>query len=144
MRRNAKQITILLVEDDEIDRMAFHRAFAKRGIQNKIEVAYDGSMALDILMGTEESPPLMRPYILILDTTLPRMDGFELLARLRSEPSLKDTVVFVLATSDVYRDVAEAYGRNVAGYLVKPTTPEEYSACTMLFEAYLMSVVLPT
>ncbi len=143
MAYDPSRVQILLVEDDDIDRMAFERAFTRQGIPNKIVYADDGSSALEIMLGNGEQPPLSRPFIVVLDTTLPRMDGFEFLRRVRENEHLRKTVVFVLATSGVYDDVARAYGQLVAGYLVKPTSPDAFRAFAVLFERFLNSVVLP-
>jgi CheY-like chemotaxis protein len=61
----------------------------------------------------------MRPYLILLDLNMPRMNGIEFLAELRSDPQLRSSIVFVLTTSNAEEDKVESYGYNVAGYIVK-------------------------
>ena len=143
MAYDPSRVQFLVIEDDDIDRMAFERAFRRQGLSNTIIFADDGASALEILQGDGERPPLAKPYIVVLDTSLPRMDGFEFLRRIRGSEGLRQTVVFVLATSGVYADVARAYESLVAGYLVKPNSPDAFKACMTLFERFLETVRLP-
>ena len=108
---------ILLVDDDQIDVMNVRRAFERGKIDNPLFHAYDGLAALEMLRdGTV--PPERR--LVLLDLNMPRMNGIEFLRELRADPELRSTSVVVLTTSDEERDRLEAYGFNVAGYLVKP------------------------
>lgn len=114
-----KAVTILLVDDDEVDVKSLKRAFRKMGIANPVAEARNGIEALAILRGQGPQPSLPRPYIILLDLNMPRMNGFEFLAELRSDPALRDSVVFVFSTSKDEQDVLEAYRYNVAGYMTK-------------------------
>ena len=115
-----KKISILLVEDDEVDVMNVQRAFDKAGFGTTLHVASDGVEALEMLRGNRKENLDPFPQILLLDLNLPRMNGIELLREMRSDPRLRRMVVIVLSTSDDARDVFAAYELNVAGYLVKP------------------------
>jgi CheY-like chemotaxis protein len=108
---------ILLVDDDEIDVMNVRRAFEKGKIENPLFHAGDGLVALDMLRNG--TMPAERRLVL-LDLNMPRMNGLEFLRELRADPELASTAVVMLTTSDEERDRVEAYGANVAGYLVKP------------------------
>ena len=79
-------VKIVLVEDDELDAEAVERAFRKQKIANPVIRAKDGVEALELLRGTDARPPLRRPYLVLLDLNLPRMDGIEFLNSLRSDP----------------------------------------------------------
>jgi len=116
-----KGLEILLVEDDEIDRMAVRRAFKDLGVSPTIVEARDGEEALAILQLRSETAPPISPYLILLDINMPRMTGHEFMAALRSsdDPTVANAVVFVLSTSSAERDIEQAYARNVAGYLVK-------------------------
>lgn len=109
--------SILLVDDDEIDVQNVQRAFTKANIRNPLYHAGDGLEALELLRGG--TLPRAR-LLLLLDINMPRMNGIELLRELRKDPALRATSVVMLTTSDEERDRVEAYGLNVAGYLVKP------------------------
>jgi CheY-like chemotaxis protein len=112
-------LNILLVEDDAVDVMNVKRAFAKNHITNPLFVAGDGLEALRKLRSGEI--PRDRRMVL-LDLSLPRMNGIEFLVELRKDPQLASIPVVVLTTSTDDRDRFDAYQLNVAGYLLKPVT----------------------
>lgn len=139
-----KPVHFLVVDDDEICIMAIKRAMKKRGIVNPVSTAYNGIQALEVLRNSvEDGLPLPR-YVLLLDLSMPRMGGLELLAELRADPSLKKLVVFVLTTSDSPRDIAAAYEKNIAGYIVKEDLHETLDTALSMLERYSKLVVLPS
>lgn len=137
-------VTVLLVDDDDVDVKAVRRAFRKAKIANPMQVARDGVEALAILRGLEGHTALARPYIIILDLNMPRMDGREFLTELRKDPNLHDAVVFVLTTSQADEDRAASYDKNVAGYIVKSDVGEGFLNVTNLLDCYWRVVLLPT
>ncbi|MBF0369363.1 MAG: response regulator [Magnetococcales bacterium] len=111
---------ILLVEDDPAAvRIAMH-AFSKSGVDKKrITVAKDGQKALDYLFAAESAGnPL--PRLVLLDLKLPKIDGLEVLKRIREEKSTRDTPVIILTNSDEERDVVRGYDLGANSYLRKP------------------------
>src|SRR5690606_24646767 len=90
------EVTVLLVDDDDVDVEAVRRAFRKAKIANPVEVARDGLEALKMLRGGSPGRAVSKPYIIILDLNMPRMDGIEFLNELRTDPEHHDAVVFVL------------------------------------------------
>lgn len=118
-RTEERILNILLVEDDAVDVMNVKRAFTKNHITNPLFVAGDGLEALRILRG--DMIPRDRRMVL-LDLSLPRMNGIEFLGELRKDPQLSSIPVVVLTTSTDERDRFAAYNLNVAGYLLKPVT----------------------
>lgn len=104
---------ILLADDDRVDTKAFQRALAKFGEAPPITLARDGVEAWELLDGG------LRPALIVLDINMPRMNGLELLRRIRDEKTLRDTPVFVLTTSDDDCDRLDALQLRVAGYIVK-------------------------
>ena len=138
-----REVQVLLVEDDEVDRMAVRRAFAANRIANRIVEARNGREALDILRGTGGAEPLKRPYVILLDLNMPVMNGLEFLAELRADPALRDATVFVLTTSRSQTDIAEGYRRNVAGYMIKSNVGDSFMEAVKLIEAYWRVVELP-
>lgn len=139
----SQEIVILMVDDDEIDVKAAKRAFHKAGIANPVLVARDGWEALEVVRGGHEHPPLPRPYLILLDITMPRMNGLELLAELRADEDLRDAVVFILTTSAADQDLVEAYRLNVAGYMSKSNVAGDLLAKAELIDRYLNAVELP-
>lgn len=119
-----KLVNILLVEDDLVDVMNVKRAFAKNNIKNELFVAGNGVEALEML--NDMIVPL--PRIIILDINMPKMNGIEFLKNLRETESLKNISVFVMTTSNEDSDKIDAYNLNVAGYILKPLSFENFIA----------------
>ena len=118
---------ILLVEDDLVDVKFFKHSSKLNRINNEIRVARDGLDALEILTTEDEQNRISKPYIIILDLNMPRMDGHEFLRHLRNDKKLKDAVVFIFTTSDNHYDLSEAYDMNIAGYFLKSGQPSDVS-----------------
>lgn len=135
-----KTVNVLLVEDNEVDVEAVRRGFQRQRIANPIVVAQDGVVGLAMLRGGE----VKRPYIILLDINMPRMNGIEFLRELRNDESLNDSVVFVLTTSDADEDKFAAYGLNVAGYILKSEVGEEFVNLTSMLDNYWRVVELPS
>ena len=136
-------VTILMIEDDELDAETIDRAFKKERIGNPIHVARDGIAALDKLRGSNGSAPMPRPYMILLDLNLPRMNGIEFLAELRSDETLQDSIVFVLTSSDDDRDKLAAYEQHVAGYVVKSKAGEDFINLIGMLDHYWRIVEFP-
>jgi CheY-like chemotaxis protein len=131
-----KPVQILLVEDDDVDVMAVQRAFRDRRLLNPITVAKDGIEALEIMRGTDGRPAMPRPFVVLLDLKMPRMDGLELLKEIRADESLQDMIVFVLTTSKHDEDIAAAYRQQVAGYILKSNAGADFMKLVDLLDAY--------
>lgn len=106
---------ILLADDDQIDTKAFLRALRKLGDSREVTVARDGVEAWELLQGESG----LRPGIIVLDINMPRMNGLELLRRIREHDRLQDVPVFVLTTSGADNDRLDAMHLRVSGYIVK-------------------------
>lgn len=140
---DGSDVTVLLVEDDEIDRKVVHRTFAKRKIANSIVDARDGVEALEIIRGKNGDGPLPRPYLVLLDLNMPRKNGMEFLQEIRKDDRLKDLVVFVLTTSCGEQDRSRAYQLNVAGYMIKTDAGAELVKTVEMLEHYWRVVEFP-
>ncbi len=138
-----KAVQILLVEDDLIDEKAFLRAIEKLRISNPVTVARDGLEAWDILKGVNGKPPLSRPNLLVLDINMPRMNGLELLEKIRDDADLHDSIVFMLTTSNDDEDKIEAFHLNVAGYLLKSDVGNSFIKAVELMDNYWRLVEFP-
>ena len=138
-----KTVNFLLVEDDEIDAKAFTRAVSKLRIGNPIVRARDGVEAWDILKGNNGREALPRPYLIVLDINMPRMNGLELLQKIREDQELHDSIVFVLTTSDDDRDKFDAYNLNVAGYMLKSDMGNSFMRAVELVDNYWRVVEFP-
>ncbi|MFK7737476.1 MAG: response regulator [Pirellulaceae bacterium] len=136
-------VAVLLVEDDDIDAESVARAFKKQRIANPITRAHNGLQALEILRGSENHPKLSRPYLILLDLNMPKMSGLEFLEEVRNDASLRDSIVFVLTTSDADRDKLMAYEKNVAGYIVKSRVGEDFVNLVNVIDHYWRYVEFP-
>lgn len=142
-QRPPKTVSILLVEDDKIDQKALQRSFKKLRISNPLVIANDGVEAWDILTSAEDSVELKRPFMIILDINMPRMNGIELLRKIRAHETLKDAIVFVLTTSNDEKDKFEAFNCNVAGYMLKTDMDNSFLEAVTLVDNYWRVVEFP-
>lgn len=129
-----KALTILLVEDDAVDVMNVKRAFKKNNISNNLLIAGNGVEALEILRN--ENPPYEIPKVILLDLNMPKMGGIEFLKILRNDPKLSKISVFVMTTSNEESDKVEAYNLNVAGYILKPLSMEQFIAAVSTLKGF--------
>ena len=136
-------VHILLVEDDEIDAEAVVRAFQRQKIANPLTIVQDGIEALNVLRGEGGHKRLSSPYIILLDINLPRMNGIEFLQTLRDDPKLKQSIVFMLTTSNRDEDKLAAYDRQIAGYLLKSRTGTDFADLIALLTFYEQIVEFP-
>jgi CheY-like chemotaxis protein len=134
---DGKAVNILLVEDDEIDVRAFLRTFEQLKIANPVTVAKDG------VEGWEKLKSLPRPYLIVMDINMPRMNGLELLKKIRDSQEFRDSIVFVLTTSTDEQDKFDAYNLNVAGYMIKSDMGTSFNRAISMVENYWKVVELP-
>lgn len=134
-----KEITVFLIDDDDVDVMGVKRAFKKAKILNPIVVAKDGVDALEQLRAGK----VTKPYLVLLDLNMPRMGGLEFLDEVRKDSKLKDSIIFVLTTSKAEQDKCAAYQRNIAGYIVKENVGEEFLDAVSLLDMYWKIVEFP-
>ena len=139
----AHAIQILLVEDDDGDARAVERTFVKARIANPIVRAIDGVEALDLMKGTNGRARLRRPYLLLVDLNMPRMDGIQLVTAIREDPALHDTIIFMLTTSNRAEDKQAAYSLNVTGYILKEKAGEDFLKLFSLVDTYWRIVEMP-
>ena len=138
-----KAVSILLIEDDDIDAEAIKRAFKKQEVKARIIRASDGLEALDCLRGKHDIKQLGKAYIILLDINMPRMNGHEFLKEIRKDQVLHGCIVFVLTTSDANDDISQAYDQNVAGYIIKSRAGEDFANLAGLIDRYWRYVELP-
>jgi two-component system response regulator len=114
---------ILLVEDNADDEALTLRALRKNNIGNRVVVVRDGAEALDFLFCTgayAERDPHDKPQVILLDLKLPKVDGMEVLRRIRAEPSTRTLPVVILTSSKEEQDVINSYMIGVNSYVRKP------------------------
>lgn len=121
---------ILLVEDNPDDEALTLRAFTKNHITNPVLVARDGVEALDYLFGTGSHAGrdlALMPAVILLDLKLPRIDGLEVLRRIRADARTKWVPVVILTTSREQQDIYEGYNLGANSYIRKPVDFEKFS-----------------
>ena len=125
------EVEILLVEDNQDDLDMTLRALRKANLTNHIQAVRDGAEAVDFIFcqgafaGRKfESPP----KVILLDLKLPKIDGMDVLKRIKSDPRTKMIPVVVLTSSKEQKDVIESYNLGVNSYMVKPVNFEQFAA----------------
>lgn len=135
--------TILVVEDNPDDELLTLRALRMQLAAHEIVVARDGAEALDYLLcrgahaGREPADP---PQVMLLDLRLPKVDGLQVLRRVRSEPGLRRLPVVVLTSSDEERDVVESYELGANSYVRKPVVFGEFMDAVGRLGVYWMLI----
>ncbi len=117
------KVELLLVEDNPNDVELTLHALKKSHLTNKIQVVRDGEEALNFLFGDKDKGSGGRvnsPRVILLDLKLPKVDGMEVLKRLKNDPTTKSIPVVVLTSSNEERDILETYALGVNSYIVKP------------------------
>jgi CheY-like chemotaxis protein len=138
-----RALTLLLVEDDDVASESVVRNLRKHSVDWPIVVAEDGRVALEILRGQHEQKKIAKPYLILLDLNMPRMNGFEFLQAARLDPQLRESVIFILTTSSSDTDRARAYQESVAGYMVKSSVGPQFSKLARLLIEYRSSISPP-
>ncbi len=122
---------ILLVEDNPDDEALTLRALQKNAVQNEVVVARDGVEALDYLFGTGSHAGRdlsVQPQVILLDLKLPRIDGLEVLEKIRADERTRMLAVVVLTSSKQEEDIARSYARGANSYVRKPVDFTEFIA----------------
>jgi two-component system, response regulator len=130
---------ILLVEDNPDDELLTLRALKKTGVRNEVVVAHDGVEALDYLFASGPHAGRDRavmPQLILLDLKLPRMDGLEVLRRLRSDERTRLLPVVILTSSKEQRDMLDGYGLGANSYVRKPVDFEQFVGAVELLRRY--------
>jgi two-component system response regulator len=128
---------ILLVEDNPDDVVLTMRALQSHNITNDVVVAHDGVEALHHLFGVEGDPaPDELPMVVLLDLKLPKIDGLEVLQRVRSDPRTRLLPVVILTSSDEERDVIKGYSLGANSYVRKPVDFVEFSHAVLQLGLY--------
>ena len=123
---------ILLVEDDPDHELLTIRALKKSHIANTVTVARDGEEAINLLFGDKP----FRPQVILLDLKLPKIDGLEVLRRIRADESTCTLPVVVLTSSDEERDLVRSYQLGVNSYIRKPVNFNEFAEATRQLGMY--------
>jgi CheY-like chemotaxis protein len=140
-----RPIEILLVENNPVDVRLIRETFKEARVSNNISVAIDGQAAMDILFRRGVYVDTPKPDLIILDLSLPKKDGREVLEDIKGDDELKAVPVIVLSTSDYDKDIVSAYIHHASCYIVKPLEFDEFAeAMKSLRDFWLFFVRFPT
>jgi two-component system response regulator len=137
--RHGRPVEVLIVEDSPEDLELLLRALKKANLGNRIEVARDGAEALEFIFG--EGAYAGRalddgPKVILLDLKLPKVDGLEVLKRIRSDSRTRTIPIVVLTSSKEQSDIVESYRLGVNSYVVKPVSFEQFAGAVQQLGLY--------
>jgi CheY-like chemotaxis protein len=139
---NMAPIQILLVEDNPGDVVLMLEALKAAKVHNQINVVGDGAEAMDFLLRKGKHAQATRPDLIMLDLNLPRMDGREVLARIKeANGALARIPVVVLTSSSAEKDIAQAYDLHANCYVVKPVDFEKMTEVVRSIQSFWFTVV---
>ena len=130
---------ILLVEDDSVDAMTVKRAMRDLQVNHSVIHSVNGEEAMKYLT----SPDTEKPFVILLDLNMPKMNGIEFLKVMKTHPELKTIPVIVLTTSKEQRDVLDSFELGASGYMVKPVDYSKFVEILSKIMTYWSSSELP-
>ncbi len=142
MKATRSERTLLLVEDNPDDELLTLRALRKAPLHNDIHVVRDGAEALDYLLarGSHAARPPPLPSVVLLDLKLPKVDGLEVLRRIRADERTRTLPVVVLTSSDLDRDVVSSYELGANSFVTKPVEFAEFQRAVAQLGLYWVLV----
>jgi len=136
-----KELIILLVEDNEGDIVLTVEALKEAKINNNVVVVRDGEEALNYLYRQGPYAHAELPDIILLDINLPRVDGKEVLGKIKNDEHLKFIPVVILTTSDSEKDIMESYVNHANCYITKPVDFNKFMQVVMMIKSFWITLV---
>lgn len=136
-----KSIQILLIEDNEGDILLTEEAFLMSKIKNVISVVRDGWEAMLFLEKKEKHSTAGTPDLILLDVNIPKLNGHEVLSRIKSNPQIQHIPVIMLTTSSSEQDVLKSYQNHVNCFITKPAETNTFQAVIASIENFWISIV---
>jgi len=140
------EVEILIVEDSQDDLDMILRSLRKANLANHIQIARDGEEALEFIFcqGAQAGRKIGdHPKVILLDLKLPKVDGMEVLKRIKSDPLTKAIPVVIMTSSKEQKDIIESYHLGVNGYIVKPVNFEDFAVAVQTFGMYWLLLNQP-
>ncbi|MBA3460644.1 MAG: response regulator [Deltaproteobacteria bacterium] len=137
----AKEIEILLVEDNPGDVRLTQEALREGKVKNRLHIARDGVEAMEFLRRQGKHASATRPDLVLLDLNLPRKDGREVLAEIKADPDLKTLPVVVLTTSTAEADILKTYSLHANCYIQKPVDLDQFVTVVKSIDDFWLTVV---
>lgn len=133
--------TILIVDDDEGHAILIRENLESAGVQNPIEHFKDGQAVLDFFASRPPQPN--ESYIVLLDIRMPKVDGIEVLRRMRADPRLRMLPIIMLTTTDDARDVARCHQLGCSGYIQKPVDYDKFADAIRRIGLFVPLLLVP-
>ena len=139
------EATILIVDDDEGHAILIRENLESAGLRNPIEHLRDGQAILDFLTRVRrEDRPRDETFLILLDIRMPKVDGIEVLRRLKADPDLAKIPVIMLTTTDDLREVERCYELGCSVYIQKPVDYERFAEAIRRLGLFVMMVLVPS
>lgn len=139
---NLKFVEILLIEDNPGDVRLTREALKDGKVKNNLNIVCDGEEASDFLFKREKYKDAPRPDLIILDLNLPKKNGQEVLAEIKSDENLKRIPVVILTTSKAEEDILKTYNLHANCYLTKPIDLNEFLEVVRSIDSFWLSLVI--
>jgi CheY-like chemotaxis protein len=133
--------TILIVEDDEGHAILIRENLQVAGVSNSIEHFRDGQSVLDFFAGGRPRPA--ETYIMLLDIRMPKVDGIEVLRRMKADPQLRTIPVIMLTTTDDIREVQRCHQLGCNGYIQKPVDYDKFAEAIRRIGLFVPLLLVP-
>jgi chemotaxis family two-component system response regulator Rcp1 len=137
----SSDIQILLIEDNPGDVRLTKEALLGAKVANQLHVVSDGEEAIDFLNQRGDHTDAPRPDIVLLDLNLPRVDGYEVLAQIKSDPGLANIPIIVLTSSSAEADIQSAYELHANCFISKPVDFTEFIGAVRSLEGFWLKIV---
>jgi CheY-like chemotaxis protein len=144
-RAGREPVDVLLVEDDPGDVLMTKEAFEHFGVRGILHVVGDGDQAMSFLRKTGSYADVPTPGLILLDLNLPRRNGLEVLAEVKSDTTLLSIPIVVLTTSQAEADIARSYSLHANAYISKPVDFDRFAGVIGKIDDFFLTLVkLPT
>jgi CheY-like chemotaxis protein len=141
LRGHSRPAEILLVEDNPGDVELIEEALQSGRVLNRISVAGDGEAAVAFLKRERDYENAPRPDLILLDLNIPKKNGFEVLAEIKSNPDLARVPVVILTTSQAERDILKSYNLHANCFVSKPVDVDEFLSVVRSTGEFWLSIV---
>lgn len=146
-RSDAQQVTILIAEDDDGHAELIQDTLREAGVHNPIHRFRDGQQALDFLLGPPDGTAIRREhgraYMMLLDIRMPKVDGVEVLRRVKQDRELKNMPIIMLTTTDDPREIRTCYELGCSCYVTKPVDYRKFNDMLTRLGLFLLVVQVP-
>jgi len=140
------RLPTILIDDDEGHAILIRRSFAEIGLINEFVEFRDGQAVLDFLLSlppTGAKSPSMNPFVVLLDIRMPRVDGVEVLRRIKADPRLNVLPVIMLSTTDDPREVDRCHGLGCCAYVRKPIDYDSFAEAVRRIGEFIRMLAVP-